>query len=601
MRFSRTWRELGAALFAAMLAAWPALGQAPVSYQPILEGVSDPALYDLLSESSELFRLADQPPGSMQALRGRALADAERLREVLRAEGYYASKVEAYVEREGEGAVARLRVEPGPVFLLSQFQVLAPRDAPESAREIAAAQTPESLGLKLGAPARSADVVRATTDAVGRFSEQGYPFAELVSRRAIVDHATQTMRVRLLVEPGPFARFGETQIEGLERVSERLVRREVKWREGDVFNAKRVAELRQALSATGLFSSTSIDWPDAPGPDGRLPVRIAVREAEHRSVGVGLSYSTAEGAGAKAFWGHDDLFGNAERLYLEGVVAEQRQSASASLRRPWFLIPEQTLELTAALDHEAFEAYQADRSRVGTTIERQLGDGLSGRAGLALEHSLVEEEGEERVRDTFDLLDAPLSLRYEAADDALDPTSGWRFELNLTPTIGVAGTDAQFVTVSPTGSFYLPVDRDRRRVLALRGRAGVIKGESRRGIPANRRLYAGGGDTVRGYGFQLVGPLDEGGQPIGGAFMVAGTAELRTRLTEKFGFVAFVDAGNVSEDSRPEFDDGLRIGVGVGARYFTPVGPLRLDVAVPLDKRSIDDDFQIYVSFGQAF
>lgn len=577
------------------------MAQATADYRPALEGVSDPALRDLLTQASELFRLSAQPPASMQALRGRADADAERLREVLRAEGYYASKVEAAVEREGEEAVVRLTVDPGPVFLLSQFQALAPRDAPESARRIAAEQTPDSLGLALGAPARAADLVRATTDAVGRFAERGYPFAQLVSRRAIVDHATQTMRVRLLIEPGPFARFGETRVEGLEQVSERVVRRELRWREGDVFNAKRVAELRQALAGTGLFASTTIDWPDAPDVEGRLPVRIAVREAEHRSVGVGLSYSTAEGAGAKAFWGHDDLFGAAERLRLEGVVAEQRQSATASLRRPWFLVPEQALELSASLEHEGFEAYRADRARVGVAVDRQLGDRLSGRGGLALEHSLVEEEGEERVRDTFDLLDAPLALRYDAADDPLDPTRGWRFELSVTPTIGVAGTDARFITIAPAGSFYLPLDDDGWNVFALRARTGVIKGESRRGIPANRRFYAGGGDTVRGYGYQLVGPLDPGGQPIGGAFIVAGTAELRTRVTERLGFVAFVDAGNVSEDARPTFDDGLRFGVGVGARYFTPVGPLRLDVAIPLDKRSIDDDFQLYVSFGQAF
>jgi translocation and assembly module TamA len=579
-----------------------AAAQAQVTYEPAIEGVSDGGLASLLESVSELFRLREEPPDTVLGLRRRAEGDVERLTEALRAEGYYAGVVKAAIE-EGEGEkTVRLIVEPGPPYLLSKFDVVLPADAPETAESVAAGLTPQALELKLGERAEAAKVVSATTEATARFGRNGHPFAELVRRRAVVDHAARTMAVELAIDPGPFVRFGETTIEGLDRVETEAVRRELAWRPGEPFDTRKTAATRQTLSATRLFSSITLDWPDAPGPDGRLPVRLHVEEAEHRTIGAGVSYSTSEGPGSKVYWSHGNLLGAGERLRLEGVLAEQRQGATATFRRPWFLDHrDQALELAAEVEHEAVEAYEADTARISAIVERKLTERLKVSGGLAYEHSVIEEEGGRRRSDDFDLVDAPLSLAYDGADDLLNPRRGWRASLAVTPTVGVLNTDSRFVTIAPEASYYFPIDGEARHVLALRGQLGAILGESRSGIPASRRLYAGGGDTVRGYAFQLVGPLDENDDPIGGTSLVAASIELRSRIYGDFGAVAFIDAGNVYEGSTPEFNEGVRVGAGVGLRYYTPVGPLRLDVAVPLDKREVDDDFQIYVSFGQAF
>jgi translocation and assembly module TamA len=593
-------RTCAAALLATLLAT---AAQAEVAYEPVIVGVEDSGLASLLEDVSELFLRREQPPDTELALRRRAGDDVERLTEALRAEGYYAGVVKTeFDEGDGGETIVRLVVDPGPPYLLSKFDVILPDNAPATAEAAAAQLTPEALDLKLGERAQAAKVVSATTEATARFGRNGYPFAELVRRRAVVDHAARTMAVELAIDPGPFVRFGETSIEGLEGVEPGAVRRELGWRAGEPFDTRKTAAARQALSATRLFSSIMLDWPDAPGPDGRLPVRLRLTEAEHRTVGAGVSYSTSEGVGSKVYWGHDNLLGAGEHLRLEGVLADQRQGVTATFRRPWFLERrDQALELAAEIEHQAVKAYEADTARVSTIVQRKLTDRLTASGGLGYEHSVIEEEAGRQRRDNFDLVDVPLSLAYDGADDLLNPRRGWRASLAVTPTVGVLNTDSRFVTIRPAASYYLSIDGEGRHVLALRGQAGVITGQSRSGIPASRRLYAGGGDTVRGYGFQLVGPLDEEGDPLGGASMVAGSVELRSRIYGDFGAVAFVDAGNVFNGTTPDFSDGVRVGAGVGFRYYTPVGPVRLDFAVPLDKRSVDDDFQIYVSFGQAF
>jgi translocation and assembly module TamA len=171
----------------------------------------------------------------------------------------------------------------------------------------------------------------------------------------------------------------------------------------------------------------------------------------------------------------------------------------------------------------------------------------------------------------------------------------------VTPYTGTGDGGLLFAVGTVSGSAYRALDTDRRFVLAGRAKFGSLVGEETDDVPANKRFYAGGGGSIRGYEFQSVGPLDANNDPLGGRSLIELNAELRVRITEQIGLVPFVDGGMVFDSVYPDFEEDLRWAAGLGVRYFSAIGPLRLDIAIPLNKREVDDSFQFYISLGQAF
>jgi translocation and assembly module TamA len=257
-------------------------------------------------------------------------------------------------------------------------------------------------------------------------------------------------------------------------------------------------------------------------------------------------------------------------------------------------------DFVASVTAESEDLIAFDRDRVlgFVGIERRFAEGVTTGAGVQVERTHIVEDTGDR---TYTLSGLPLFARRDAVDDLLDPTRGNREALTVTPYVGELGSDLTFVSSRLSGSAYHRFDDKGRFVLAGFAALGSIVGESRDALPEDKRLYAGGGGSVRGYGFQRVGPLDADGEPIGGRSSIELGLELRVRVTETIGVVPFIEAGNVYEPSFPDLGSGLLYGAGLGFRYYTPIGPVRLDIAVPLDRRPSDDPFQIYISLGQAF
>ena len=193
----------------------------------------------------------------------------------------------------------------------------------------------------------------------------------------------------------------------------------------------------------------------------------------------------------------------------------------------------------------------------------------------------------------------PLEYVRDTRDSKLNPTSGTRLALLVEPTYEI-NAGATFVKLRAEASAYRALDADKRFVVAGRVAAGSIYGADLASIPANRRFYAGGGGSVRGYGYQDIGPVNAAGQPTGGRSVLEASGEVRIQVTETIGIVPFVDAGLVSA-SQSFAGSEFKLGAGVGLRYGTPFGPLRIDVAVPLNKGPLDPDYGIYAGIGQAF
>ncbi|MEO1328771.1 MAG: autotransporter assembly complex family protein [Pseudomonadota bacterium] len=529
------------------------------------------------------------------ALRRRARGDEDRLTRALRSEGYFEARVEADVIPASGDAPPRVRflIAAGPRFTLAAFDIVI--TAPEGSRPFDAPLAPET-----GGPARSADILAAEKAALDALQSEGRPYARLLGREARADLETDTLRVTSRIEAGPYVQIAEPAIDGLETVERDYVEGFFDEIEGRPASRPALRQIERDLARSGLFRAAQIDLPTPPPErDGPASPELSVVEAPHRTIGGGVRYSTADGPGARAFWEHRNLRGRAERLRLEATGALELQSLSAALRKPRFRSPRQDFLASLAFtreDNEVFESLAADAT-VG--LERQISERWSGTLGLALEVAQVDEgDGEEFGY----LAGVPASIRYDGADDPLDPTRGARADLSVTPWTGALDDRGfNFTALRIGGSVYQRLDEAARFVVALRSRAETIAGASLQDVPANRRAFAGGGGSVRGFAPRFIGPRDEDGDPSGGLTAVDAALELRIRITETIGIAPFVEAGAVEEEAFSLRQSSIEYGVGLGFRYQSPIGPLRLDLAAPINPRRIDDPFQIYVGVGQAF
>lgn len=581
------------------LTAWVVGGLAPARaetgtpYTTEIRGMNASGLEGLLSQASQLVSMQGNPPATTTGLRRRAAGDIPRLEAVLRAEGYYNGTVTYALDTSQSPVAVTLEVDQGRRFLLRSFNIVYEGEpTPHAPRTI------EDLGDETrGTPATGRLVLSLEAQVIDYLHNHGFPFAEAANRDARAHVQRARLDVTLDVTLGPYTRFGPTTVSGLDRTDEEYVRDRITWREGEPFSRQKLRDVHLNLEATGLFASVTVDTADDPDVHNALGVDISATERAPRTVGVGLRYGTSEGAGARAYWEHRNLLGEGEHLRAELEFAQINQQLSLVLRQPRFLRPNQTLISGVSAFNTVAESYDETGGTASIGLERRLSSHLTVEAGLGLRVSTVDE-GDIR-RDTR-TIDVPLGLRYDDSDDVLDPTEGVRFSLILTPTFGESETSLLYWQTESRASIYQRVHD--RVVLAARARVGATMGEDHADVPASDRFYSGGGGSVRGIGYQLAGPIDADRDPVGGRSVFEIGAEARLRVTDRFGIVPFVEGGSVFTSDIPDFGEDLYWGVGVGLRYYTRFGPIRLDIATPLDRRAeIDGVVQFYISLGQAF
>lgn len=447
----------------------------------------------------------------------------------------------------------------------------------------------------LAARARVLDALQAS----------GHALATVAEPVATLHVATKTLDVSFAVDPGPRVDLGPIAIAGLRRTNESYIRRRLLIHEGEQYDKRAIETARQDLAATGLFATVRIAPPDGLDAQGELPMQVAVTERPLHVVQFGAAYSTDLGGSVNASWSDRNLFGNGENLTLRAEATELGGTAalqpgydlSATLTFPDWQRRDQTLTLHALAEQQYLVAYNQTAAIIGADVARIFTPELSASVGIAGEQESIEQEG--MTRD-YTLLQLPLSLRFDNTHDLLNPTHGVRAAALLTPTESFGRSTSTFVIAQVSASTYLDVSGNGRTVLAMRALAGAVEGASTFAVPADQRFYAGGSGTVRGFLFQSIGPQFPDGTPIGGTAIDAGSLELRQRFAGQYGAVAFVDAGQVSDSGVP-FTGTPQVGVGVGARYYTSFGPLRVDFAVPVTNQPHSGRFEVYIGIGQAF
>ncbi len=533
----------------------------------------------------------------------RAREDADLLDSILRAEGYYDAVIDARVEGEAGGQlVVTLTVEPGPLYRFADVTITGLDQAGSKSAELR-----DAFSVDARDPVDADDVITAQQNLKAMIGREGFPFAKVGEPEITVDHDTRTASLSLAVEPGGQQRFGAIRVTGDKPpFGAKHVARIARFAPGQSFDDRRIEDLRRALVATGLVSSVRIE--PVPGTEpGTVDLAVNMERAPLRNIAAEAGYGTGEGLRAEVSWTHRNLVRPEGAVTLRGVVGTLEQYAGVTLRQSNFGQRDQILNGRFGFSNVDRDAFKARTFDIAGSIERQTNiiwqKKWTWSAGFEL---LASDERDVVVgptsRETFFIAALPATLAYDGSDDLLDPKTGFRLAGRLSPEISIQSGDAsQYVRLQVDGSAYVPVGPT--VVMAGRFRLGSITGAKRDSIAPSRRFYSGGGGSVRGYGYQAIGPRDANNDPEGGRSMLEFAAEARVRLKafdQSFSIVPFVDAGAVYQSSKPSFDD-FRFGAGLGLRYHTSFGPIRIDVGTPINRQQGDPRVTVFVSLGQAF
>ena len=628
MRLGRTARPAREFAFACMFIALGLPSRAghaadPQPYKTNVTKTGDASLDAALSGSSGLVGLQKTTAVGPFALAGRIRADYSRLRTALESFGYYDGAVSITVAGhsgndptlpdvlaaipKGNPAAIAVSVTRGPLFTLGSVRL----DDPD--HETLSSVATQALGLHAGQPAIASDVVAAQGRLLSALREDGHALAEVQAPLAYLHPDAHTLDIVYKIHEGPRVDIGAIHMAGLKQVNERFLRRRLLIHTGELYQPSRIETARQDLASIGVFSDVQVQDAGALSPDGQMPLTFTFAEAKRHTVSAQAGYSTDLGGSAGLTWTHHNLLGNAEQLELAALLTGLGGSAQqglgydvyANFDKPDFLHRDQDLILRVEGLKQDLQAYNQTALLARAVINRKLSKRWSVQLGLGAEQEEITQEGDTR---DYTIVSVPLSAAYDSTELAspLDaPTHGIRASLSATPTYSLTRGGNFFTILQAGGSTYLDLARfgvssPGRSVIAVRGVVGSVQGATTFELPPDQRLYAGGSGTIRGYMYQGVGPLFADNNPVGGTSLDAGSVEFRQRLFKSFGAAAFVDAGQVATGSRP-FQGPLRVGVGVGGRYYTPIGPIRIDVAIPMKKLPGGDSFELYVGLGESF
>jgi len=541
-------------------------------------------------------------PANAAQIGRRANADADLLTQLLRADGYYDAAVEPRTEKVGNALSVVLTADPG-----SQYH-FASVDLPGlDSAEPEAARLRDSFAVKAGDPVVATDVIAAGVSLTTALGEQGYAGATLGDQDIEVNHQTHLATLVLPVNPGPVARFGSIHVSGRPAFSASHVALIARFKRGDPFQRSKLDDLRRALVATTLIANADIQVVPVQGGKA-VDINVRLEPAPQHTIAGELGYGTAQGARLEVSWTDRNFFNPEGALTLRGIAGTNEQLLGVQVRRSNFAMRDQTLNLQFSASHQKYAAYTAKTVDLTAYIERQSNFiwhkkwtwSYGGEWLGTIERGVFSSALTKTTR-RFLIAAVPLSLGYDGSDSLLDPTTGFRLSGRVSPEISFHGGHFSYGRAQFDASAYHPVGG--RVVVAGRVRLGTIFGSSLFNVAPSRRLYAGGGGSVRGYGYQQLGPKDLDGDPIGGRGLAEFALEARVRLKQlggNLGIVPFFDGGTLTSSARPDFRH-WRTAVGLGVRYYSLFGPIRVDVGVPLNRQTGDGPFAVTVSLGQAF
>jgi translocation and assembly module TamA len=652
----------GILLVTLCLLARAALAADPQPYSVKFESTGNKELDGAIKATSQLDTLRSSAPAGPFALIGRAQSDIERLQTVCESYGYYRREItitiaghpldqpdlpEVLLALPKSPAVQiQIKLQLGPLYHVRKITLEG--EVSDQARA--------ALGLQSGAPAIAGQVLAAGQRLQDALQEEGHAFAKVETPLAFEDAHDPVLDVTFQVTAGPVYRIGDIRIQGLKRMHAQFVKDRVSLRRGDIYRPSKIERARSDLLGLGVFAGVTVQLPKKEEVTGdSVSITFEVSERKRHAVTLTAGYSTDLGGSGGVTWTDRNVFGNAEVLQVTSNVVDLGGSATKSpgyqvlttLTRPDFLRSDQSLQYSLGLLKQNLDAYDQDAATAGIAINRTLSAHWKASVGVAIEHEeIIQQEIVDEVAanivNHYTLLALPITLKYDTtglSNPLDDPTHGVRVSGSMAPTESFNSTanssaqegaptpHATFLVVQGQFSTYIDLNRlgwtpPGRSVLAFRALAARAVGASQFSLPPDQRFYGGGSATVRGYAYQSLGPVLTGTQtPAGGTELAAGSVEFRQRFYSNWAAAVFADAGAVTPGTglfEGKFNErkepgctptsgtpttGLCRGVGAGAgvRYYTPIGPVRVDLAIPLERTQTSGTFQVYIGLGEAF
>ena len=563
-----------------------------------------PASEDLLKSfrSQSALEADRKHPANAAQIARRSRADADLLEELLRSLGYYDADVEPRTEAAGNAVKVILEAAPGEQYRFASVELPGLDAAGPEATKLR-----DAFAVKAGDPVIAQDVISGGIALQTALGELGFAGAKVGEQQVEVDHVTHLATLVLPVDSGPVARFGSIRVTGKPPFSAHHIWTMARFKSGQRFERSKIDDLRRALINTSLVSAADIRV--VPAANGRtVDLDVRLEPAPSHTIAGEIGYGTGEGARVEASWTDRNFFNPEGALTLRGIAGTSEQLAAVQFRRSNFLQRDQTLNLQASASHQKFDAYEAKTISLAGNIERQSNFiwqkkwtwTYGGEFLGTIERGVFDSSGTKATHN-FLIGALPVSLGYDGSDSLLDPTTGFRLSGRLSPELSLRNGHLTYARVQIDASTYRRVTDN--VVAAGRVRLGSIVGAGVFDIAPSRRFYSGGGGSVRGYGYQQLGPKDVDGDPIGGRGLAEFGLEARIRLKQfggNFGIVPFFDGGSLSEEALPDFKE-WRFAAGMGVRYYSSFGPIRIDVGVPLNRQKGDGPVAVTVSLGQAF
>jgi translocation and assembly module TamA len=588
-----------------------------------------------LRDASNSWRLRMEPPAAGAGLARRVVSDIPRLSEALWASGYYDAEIRATVvgvavRADGHGADAaaaaaerlrdqslvpiKIEIVPGPLFHLRKLTIFDAR----AKAPIDEALLSESLRRREpDEPARAAALRALEAQWIDELRSRSYPLAKIVDVKPVIFHREKAMDVTVTIDPGPRAGIGEAKLSGSPGIDPSVIRSFIYLEEGEAYSQKKLADTRKSIARIEAVGSVKIEDGESLDANGNLPIFVETAERKRHAVGADAVFSNVDGPGLRAYWTDRNLFGGAERLRfdLEGGLAPFGSSpnytglssihlndlvgrARASFLKPALFGSRDDLLVDAGATREKTDYYWAFYGNISGAIRHRFSDFAFVQAGLEFERGHTFDAFGPH---DYSLFGFPLSANYDGTDNLLAPTRGVRAVANITPYVDAFQDGVGMVQSKGQVSAYHAFDEDARYVLAGRVAAGSIVGASVEDIPASHRFFAGGGGSVRGYRYRSLSPDAGLGFPVGGRSLFEASLEARIKLTREIGVVPFYDTGAAFASPFPDFRSSMRSAVGLGLRYYTSIGPIRLDAATPLGRRPGESAFAIFIGVGESF